>query len=211
MNRKALLHCGILSSVLYFLMDTFVPLGFEGYDRLSMTVSEIAAIDAPTRKVWVVLAFIYTLLVGAFSIGVRQSSFDNRPLRITSMLMVAYTVANLIWPFFPMHLREALAAGEKSMSDTMHLVMAGISVLLMVSAMGFSAFAFGNKFKVYSLASIATQLCFGILTSFEAPGVETNSPTPWIGLWERINILVFLVWVVVLGTLLLGERLKAKG
>jgi hypothetical protein len=29
-----------------------------------------------------------------------------------------------------------------------------------------------------------------------------NLPTPWIGLWERINISVFLMWVVVLAAYL---------
>jgi hypothetical protein len=29
-----------------------------------------------------------------------------------------------------------------------------------------------------------------------------NLPTPWIGLWERINISVFLMWVVVLAAVL---------
>ena len=28
-------------------------------------------------------------------------------------------------------------------------------------------------------------------------------PTPWIGLWERINISVFLLWIAVLATPLL--------
>jgi len=28
-------------------------------------------------------------------------------------------------------------------------------------------------------------------------------PTPWVGVWERINTNVFMLWVVVLATLLL--------
>jgi len=32
--------------------------------------------------------------------------------------------------------------------------------------------------------------------------LQTNLPTPWIGLWERINISVFLLWVVMLATTL---------
>jgi hypothetical protein len=32
--------------------------------------------------------------------------------------------------------------------------------------------------------------------------LEANLPTPWIGLWERININVFLLWVVVLANVL---------
>jgi hypothetical protein len=32
--------------------------------------------------------------------------------------------------------------------------------------------------------------------------LQANLPTPWIGLWERINISVFVLWVVVLATML---------
>ena len=37
-----------------------------------------------------------------------------------------------------------------------------------------------------------------------------NLPTPWIGLWERINIIVFLMWVVVLATVL-WRPVRAQG
>jgi len=40
------------------------------------------------------------------------------------------------------------------------------------------------------------------LTFLEAPRLQANLPTPWIGLWERINITVFLLWVGVLATVL---------
>jgi hypothetical protein len=43
----------------------------------------------------------------------------------------------------------------------------------------------------------------GALTFVEAPRLQLNLPTPWIGLWERINISVFLLWIVVLANVLL--------
>jgi hypothetical protein len=46
-------------------------------------------------------------------------------------------------------------------------------------------------------------LLFGALTFIDAPGVAVNQPTPFIGVWERINIGVFLLWVVVLSVVLL--------
>src|SRR5205085_11669587 len=43
----------------------------------------------------------------------------------------------------------------------------------------------------------------GALTSMDAPRVAENLPTPWVGVWERINIGVFLLWVAALATALL--------
>src|SRR5687767_12593955 len=87
MKRKILLVCGILSSLLYVAMNIFVPMQYEGYNSASQTVSELSAIDTPTRTLWVSLAIVYTLLVIAFGLGVWKSSEQNRNLRIAGGLM----------------------------------------------------------------------------------------------------------------------------
>jgi hypothetical protein len=105
-----------------------------------------------------------------------------------------------------MHLRETLAAGGGTLSDTMHLVLASATVLLMLLAIGAAAAAFGIWFRVYSLATLAILAAFGALTFLDAPRLASNLPTPWIGVWERINVGVFLLWVVVLATTLLRVK-----
>ena len=76
----------------------------------------------------------------------------------------------------------------------------------MLLAIGFGARAFGIRFRLYSIASIVALLAFGTLTFLGAPRLEANLPTPWIWLWERINISVFLLWVAVLATVLLRKK-----
>ena len=63
MWRRALLTCGIVSSVLYAAMNVFVPMAWPGYRSASRMVSELSAIEAPSRAVWVPLGVVYTLLV----------------------------------------------------------------------------------------------------------------------------------------------------
>jgi hypothetical protein len=63
----------------------------------------------------------------------------------------------------------------------------------MFLAMGVGAAAFGRRFRLYSIASIVVLLVFGALTFLEAPRLGAGLPTPWIGLWERTNISVFLL------------------
>ena len=105
-----------------------------------------------------------------------------------------------------MHLRDVLAAGGGTLSDTLHIVLGGVTVVLMLLAMAFGAAAFGKRFRLYSLASLAVLAVFGALTFLDAPRVGANLPTPWIGVWERIDIGVFLLWVIVLATVLLRPR-----
>ena len=85
---------------------------WEGYSSASQTVSELSAIGAPTRPLWVLLGVAYTLLVTAFGWGVWASARQNRSLRVVGGLMVAYGVIGLAWP--PMHLRRCWQrAGER--------------------------------------------------------------------------------------------------
>jgi hypothetical protein len=199
-----LLVCGIVSSLLYVGMNVFVPMRWPAYSSTAQTVSELSAIGAPTRSLWVPLGIVYTLLMAAFGWGVLASARQNRRLRVVGGLLVAYGLFGLSWP--PMHLREVLAAGGGTLTDTLHITWAMVTVGLMLLAIAVGAVALGPRFRRYSLVTIAILATCGLLTTMSASNVGANLPTPWIGVWERINIGVFLLWVVVLAAALLPSR-----
>lgn len=201
--QKTLLICGILSSLLYVAMNIFVPVLYPGYDSLSQTVSELSAIGAPTRSVWVMLAIIYSFLLATFGWGVRQAAGDKHSLRIAGTLLIVYAIVGLVWP--PMHQREVLAAGGGTLTDSMHIAFTGVAVILMLMIMGFSAASIGNGFLLYSVTTMAIMLFFGSLTGLQAPQLEANLPTPLMGVWERVSIGSFLLWIVVLAILFLKD------
>ena len=121
--------------------------------------------------------------------------------------MVVYGVISLAWPFAPMHLR-----GEGfTLTDTIHIVLAVVTVLLMLLAIGFGTAAFGKRFRLYSIATLVILVTFGALSFLDGPRVAANLPTPWVGVWERINIGVFLLWIVVLALALLRAPDTAAG
>jgi CubicO group peptidase (beta-lactamase class C family) len=209
MLRKTLLVCGILSSMLYAAMTVFVAWQWPGYSSASQTISELSAIGAPTRSLWLLPGAVYTVLVTAFGWGVWKSAGRRRALRIAGALILGYGALGLLWPFAPMHLRDALAAGGSTLSDTLHIVLSSVTVLVMLLAIGFGSASFGKRFLIYSLATLVTLFTFGGLTFLDAPRVAANLPTPWIGIWERINVGVFLLWVAVLAIVLLREERSA--
>lgn len=204
MVRKVLLICGILSSLLYVAMNVFIPMQWEGYSSASQAVSELSAIGAPSRPLWVLLGTVYQVLAMAFGWGVWASAGRNRALRVVGGLLLAYGVVGLAAPFFPMHLRGA----ELTLTDTMHIVLTMVTVLLMLLAIGFGAAAFGKRFRLYSIATMVLLFAFGALTGLDGPRIAANLPTPWVGVWERINIGVFLLWVVVLAIALLRASVE---
>jgi hypothetical protein len=199
-----LLACGILAPLLYVGMLVFIPAQWPGYSSASRTVSELSAIGAPTRPLWVPLGIAYTLLIAAFGWGIWASARGNRPLRVVGGLLVAAGVFGLFWP--PMHLREVLAAGGGTLTDTLHIVWTIVNGVLMTFAMAFGAAAFGTRFRLYSIASIVILLACGVIAGRDAPQVQANLPTPWVGVWELINIGVSLLWFVVLAVALLRRQ-----
>lgn len=203
MSRKILLSCGILSSLLYIAMNIFIPPLFEGYDQASQTVSELSAIGAPTRSLWVKIAMIYILLVAAFGLGILFSAGNNRSLRITGWLTIVYVIFNFYWP--PMHLRGE----EPGLTDTLHITWAFISLTLMMLIMFYGAKAYERSFRIYTAITFLVFISFGILIAKESPGIAKNLPTPMIGIWERINIGAYMIWIIVFAARILKTKIRS--
>ena len=206
-GRRVFLLCGAASSVLYVAMTALIGRLWEGYDWRSQAVSELSAAGAPTREIWAVAGLFYTALAIAFALAVRDSPAPRRrALRISGGLLLAYGLLGFLWPLAPMHSRETLAAGGGTASDTLHLVLAAVTVLLMFGAIAFGAAAFGRSFRAFSAAVAIVLLLFGALTFRDAPGLSANLPTPWLGVWERVNIGAFMLWIAVLSLVLLRRN-----
>ncbi|HJQ65408.1 MAG TPA: DUF998 domain-containing protein [Gemmatimonadales bacterium] len=199
--QQVLLGCGVFSALFYAAMNVVVPLQWEGYSLAARVVSELSAIDAPTRPMWVALGVVYAVLAIAFGCGVWATARGNRPMRVVGSLIVVNTVLGFLWP--PMHQREVLAAGGGTLTDTLHIVWTVAWGVLVLLTIGFAAAAFGRRFRIYSIATVVILLAFGVLTSMDSPQMEANLPTPLIGVWERINIGVYMLWIGVLAVAIL--------
>ena len=65
--RRVLLACGVLSSIVYLAADVLGALRWEGYSYVDQTISELAALDAPSRPLVMPLFVTYNLLLFAFA------------------------------------------------------------------------------------------------------------------------------------------------
>lgn len=198
--RKALVLCGVLSSLYYVLMNVYVTLQWDGYSVASQVVSELSAVDAPTRTLWVRLGIPYTILMIAFGLGVWRSAGPSRALRFVGALFIVDGAIGPFWP--PMHLRGA----QPTLTDTLHIAFAVVWLVVMLLAMGSAAGALGRKFRFYTAGTVAVFLVFGTLTGMDGPRIAANLPTPWVGLWERINMAAGMLWIAVLAMALLRRR-----
>ena len=207
MNKSLLtklLICGIIAPLLYIYTDILLGLSWSSYKFSSQAISELSAIGAPTRISWIVMTFLYSPLIMVFGIGVWKIAKNSRPLRITGVLLAIWGFLGYIWLLFPMHLRGAIG----STTDTMHLVMSAITVLLMTSFIGFGSTVLGKKFRFYSISTILTMLIFGAIVGQQAPRVAAQLPTPLMGIMERISVYSPILWVLILAISLLYIQKK---
>src|SRR5688572_29252546 len=108
MATKSLLACGIMAMLWYVAINIIVPLQDPTYNIASQTISELSAIDAPTRQLWFVLCIFYSILFIAFGIGVWLSAYGNREQMIVAGVIIFDAIFGIFWP--PMHQREVLVA-----------------------------------------------------------------------------------------------------
>jgi Protein of unknown function (DUF998) len=203
MLRKALLTCGILSSLLYLAMLVYVPLQWASYHSSSQTIHELAALGAPTRPLWIALSSAHGVLLAAFSAGLWLSAGTSAALPGTGWLLLLNVLLAAAWP--PTHLRPVLAAGQGTIADTLHIVFTLAWALVAMAAMGSAAVAFGRRFRVYTLATMALLALFGALTGAYGARMSADLPTPLVGVWERIDVGVFIAWIAALATVLLRQ------
>ena len=199
MPTRLLLACGIVSTLLYLAIDALGALSYPGYDYASQTISEMSAIDAPTRFLLAPLYLIYTALLIAFAFGVLAATRGRRGVRWAGALLLGVGLVGLVGTFFPMQMR----GNAPAFTDAMHVTLGGVNSLLLLGAIGFGASALGEGFRRYSVATMIVMLVFGAWTFLLAPALAANQPTPYLGLIERVLFASFLAWIGALSAVLL--------
>lgn len=198
---RVLLLCGILSSLLYIGTDILASLLYEGYSYTSQQVSELSAIGAPTKKLWIGMSFIWAPLVVAFGIGI-LNTVPKRSLRLTGILLPLYAIIGLLWNFAPMHQRGTADLSE----DLMHIVFAIAQVLLIISFVTLGSGADGKGFRIYSYITLIVLLVFGAWTGSKASAIAEGLSTPYMGILERVNVYSSMLWVLVYAIIIMNTE-----
>lgn len=205
--RRLFLLCGVLSPLLYAMADALAGLQWQGYSFRDQTISELGAIGAPSRPLFSILLIpVYVLLV-AFGVGVWQSAAGRPRVRVVAGLLAGLGVLALtVGQFVPMRPRGM----DQGLTGALHLAEGMVAVLMILVAMGFAANAFGRRFRLYTITTIALVLVFGAWSGMEAPRIEAGLATPWVGVKERIFWYAYQLWFMVLALTLLRQRTEER-
>ena len=172
--RKVLLACGPLAALEYIGWHELAALRWEGYSRISNTISELHFTGTPSKSFldpW--QGWADSALLAAFGIGVWLSAQDSRSLRVIGAVMIVPAAMIPLWMIFA----EASIAA--------HLALVGVGILCWLVAMGFGAAALGKRFQIYSLVSLGLVVGFFALGFSYVLEANAGQPTPFLGLLER--------------------------
>ncbi|MCC6998894.1 MAG: DUF998 domain-containing protein [Deltaproteobacteria bacterium] len=198
---RALLVSGLLASVVYLAADVLGSLSWASYSSRDQTISELMGIDAPSRPLVVPLFLLHGLLTLGSGVGVLWAARGQRALRVTGLMLLGLGVVDLCGPWVPIHLRGV----APTLTDTLHIVATVLISLFIMLAVGFAAAARRGWFRLYSLATLAMMPLAGGMTVRDAANLAANRPTPWMGLWERVDVYAYMLWAALLALLLLRE------
>lgn len=190
-QQRGLLGCGVVSSVLYLVsIDVIAALRHPDYHRYAdQMVSELMAVNAPTRPLLVSLFVPYNLMVFAFSIGVWKAAGKRKMLRFTAMAIAGYGIVSSAGLLLtPMDLRGTV----DSHRDTPHIFSTIVMSVFIIAAMAFGAQTGTRLFRAYTHLTIGVVLVFGAIAGYLARPMP--EPTPWVGLAERVNIYATMIW-----------------
>lgn len=201
--RKVLLICGILAALVQIGTDIVGGMLYPGYSFTSQAISELTAIDAPTRPLLVPFAPIYGAFQIAFGLGIWLLAGQRRVLRILAVTQTIIGIVAIAWIPFPMHMRGE----ETTFTDTMHNTLAGVQVLFILTSVGLGSVAYRrNRFGYYSLGTIVTLLALGSLSFLVAGQIVPQEIGNYFGIFERITVYGYMLWMSVLAIVLLREE-----
>jgi len=200
---RLLLLCGVVASVLYVATDVLASMLWPAYSYTSQSVSQLLAIGTPTRSFVFPLMTAYNVLVIAFGVGVLASAASRRSLRVAGILLVAYGIVSFMGlALFPLHLGQT----EASSGAAGHVAITGLIVLLMLLYMGFGAAGLGNAFRLYTIVTVVAVVLAGGYAGSQVSALAETGSSPWLGVIERVNIYLSLLWVAVFAVALLRRE-----
>lgn len=185
---------GIISFISYFLAVIISPVKYPGYNWLERAVSDLSADDAPSKKLWNILATPYTLC-GVSFLTILSLLLPKDTNKILRFGIITFTIMNWFsaigYGFFP--LSESDGGGK--IQDVMHIVVTVVVVLLSIVSMILIIIGSLKKKNNLSLGIIAI-ICLILMST---SSISTFVPHSIFGLVERFSTLSITAFTAVLG------------
>jgi hypothetical protein len=201
MFRKTLVVCGLVAPVLYIITAIVgAALRPNNYSHIVNAISELLSNGAPNKATLDIVFNIYNALLLVFALGA-YSAMKNFPhiSKVAMGILIGIQILSFSWGFFPM---DPIGA-EATFAGTMHNVLGGVVamatiVMPLLMGLGVRRMDGFNRYETYSFVSSAIIFVSG-LTGVILAGQGVHL----FGLFERITIGTYEIWIFVTASKLL--------
>lgn len=195
---------GLVGPVIYILAVILGGILRSDYSFLYNTISELTVTNAPNLVLISVLFGIYNFSLFLFGIGAfLDNEIDSsRKYKAATLMLATIGILGLLLLFFPQDPRNSAVTFQ----STMHIAIAGIiSLFILISVLligiNFRKIKEMKSFSIYSFVSFVV-----ILVSGGAAAISVGTNYAYGGLFQRITIFTFMLWVIVFSYLILRKN-----
>lgn len=196
---------GIISLLSYTAMVLFSPLAYPGYDWMSMAVSDLSAVGAPSAELAHQLNALFgpcaIVSVMGVCVGVSGYRFGIFKTGIYSYVMMEWlcTIGYSLFPWVQ----------DESITHIQNLLHLGVTVLVvLLSLIGLIFIAFGAKKEGIESLSVWAVICLAAMVI--GPLGTSLLPRAVFGLFERFSTFSAVVFNAVLGIYLWRGRFEQR-
>ena len=184
--------CGIAAVGIYVGATVLGGLLDPAYSQVSRTVSELTGAGAPDRAFLAILYVGYNVLVAAFGYAIHRVAPQEPRLRVGMYLLTAGSVAGIgLVTVLP----TDLAGQPITAIGVAHIVVAGVAALLTVATTFVMAAGFRRVGALRPLVRGSFAAGGAIVLAGPLSALAVASGSPYAGVFERITIGLFLLWI----------------
>ena len=203
-NKKNLVIASVIACFTACIGDflTMFLLGskYPGYNHLLNTMSSLGASESPVSFIislwWVILG----LLIILFAFGFRTAfSPGNKYLNVAFWFLIIYGLGEgMASGLF----KANLVNNSMTVSYIIHDILGGAGVIgilvLPLAVQKIEQFNFNKGFRKLSYIVFSLGMLFQILFTFRFFGVSNNFPGKYTGLWQRLFILIYYIYLIII-------------
>ena len=207
-NKRKLIYwlgfIGIIQLISYTAAVVFSPTAFPGYDWKSMAVSDLSAVDAPSRMLWEQLSAFYgvgsVVCSTCVSIYVSDKKVSTKLFRLGVYLFTIMNwVSNVGYKMFPLSDSGKDIAGFQ---EIMHMVVTAAVVLLSIVSLVLLIIV-GCKRK--EMRGIGIWALIALILMFVGAIGSGAVPKEYFGIFERFSTFSAVGFNAVLGVYLFKD------
>ncbi len=203
--KKVYALFGIIGPLIYILAVFIGGAIRHDYSAIYNAVSELTMANAPNKLLLDILFGIYNVFLLIFGLGAYlDSRINSKKYDTATIMLVIIGILGLLVLIFTQDPRGSPA----TFHGTLHILLSGLTAALTIISVVLVGISFKkySNIKGFSWYSYITAALIFISGGIGAVSLANNGA--YGGLFERITIFLFMIWVISLSYIILKNKIK---